>query len=66
MEAIKLFHGEVSEDLLLKEKQFDGAADQAAARGGRLLRQAGGAARRARPTGRRARRWARPTTSWAS
>src|SRR5262249_13356724 len=24
MEAIKLFHGEVSEDLLLKEKQFQG------------------------------------------
>jgi tetratricopeptide (TPR) repeat protein/tRNA A-37 threonylcarbamoyl transferase component Bud32 len=24
MDAIKLFHGEVSEDLLLKEKQFDG------------------------------------------
>ena len=24
MEAIKLFHGEVSEDLLLKEKQFEG------------------------------------------
>ena len=24
MDAIKLFHGEVSEDLLMKEKQFDG------------------------------------------
>ena len=24
MDAIKLFHGEVSEDLLLKEKQFEG------------------------------------------
>jgi len=24
MEAIKLFHGEVSEDLLMKEKQFEG------------------------------------------
>ena len=24
MEAIKLFHGEVSEDLLMKEKQFAG------------------------------------------
>ena len=26
MDAIKLFHGEVSEDLLLKEKRFEGSA----------------------------------------
>ena len=37
LEAIKLFHGQVSEDLLLKETQFDIAAHQPVARGGRLL-----------------------------
>ncbi len=42
MDAVGLFHGEVSEDLLLKEKPVRGAADQAAAWGGRLLRQARG------------------------
>ena len=45
MEAIKSFHTGVSEDLLLKEPQFQRAAHQAAARGARVLRQARGPAR---------------------
>ena len=43
-DAIRLFHGEVSEDLLLKEKQLRKPTAQAPARCGRLLRQAGGTA----------------------
>ena len=41
MDAIKLFHGEVSEDLLMKEKQFEGSEDEAAEGRSRLLRPAG-------------------------
>ena len=44
MDAIKLFHGEVSEDLLLKEKRFETLRLQAPARGGRFLWKAGKAA----------------------
>ncbi len=40
MEAIGLFHGEVSEDLLLKEKEFAGLRARLLEGGGRLLRQA--------------------------
>ena len=65
MDAIKLFHGEVSEDLLLKEKQFEalrtkllnGAADFY----GKLERLLEG---QTDPS--RGRRWARPMTSWRS
>ena len=65
MDAIKLFHGEVSEDFLLKEKPFEalrtkllrGAADFYSKLEGLLAGQTD------RP---RARRWAGPTTSWPS
>jgi hypothetical protein len=42
LEAINLFHGEVSEDLLLKEKQFDALRTKLLGGGGRLLPEAGG------------------------
>ena len=62
MSAIKLFHGEVSEDLLIKERQFEGLRT-------RLLRGAAGFYGKlegllgARPTRSRERRWPRPTMS---
>ena len=65
MEAIKLFHGEVSEDLLLKEKQFEGLR-------AKLLKGAADfygkleGCWRARRTRRRGRRWAGPTSNWGS
>ena len=40
MDAIKLFHGEVSEDVLMKEKQFEGLEEQAALRCSPFLRPA--------------------------
>ena len=42
MEAIKLFHGDISKDLLLKQKQFETLRAQIAPRRGRFLRQARG------------------------
>ena len=44
LEAIKTFHGQVSEDLLLKEKQFDGLRTKMLHERDRLLSAAGGAA----------------------
>ena len=40
MDAIGLFHGEVSEDLLLKQKPFESLRQEALAGGGRVLWQA--------------------------
>ena len=65
MDAIKLFHGDVSEDLLLREKQFEKLR-------GKLLVGAAGfydkleglLAGQTDPS--RGRRWARPISSWAS
>ena len=65
MDAIKLFHGEISKDLLLKQHQFEKLR-------GKLLR---GAAdfygrlencSRDERTRNRAPRWAAPTKSWES
>ena len=66
MDAIKLFHGEVSEDLLLKENQFEQAPGQAAPRGGRLLRPARRTAQAAHGQRNRGRHSAAPTRSWGS
>ncbi len=46
-EAIKMFHTGVSEDLLLKQKEFGALRTEAAARGPGILSQAGRAAGRA-------------------
>ena len=65
MEAIKLFHGEVSDDLLLKDDQFEPLRDKLLKGARRLLRQARRPAQGPdRP--RLARRWEMRTSSWAS
>ena len=55
LEAIKTFHTGVSEDMLLKEKQFDKAEEKPAGPSSRLLRKTGshaqGPARRALASG---------------
>ena len=65
MDAVGLFHGEVSEDLLLKEKPFEGLRTKllrgAADFYGKLEGLLKGQTDRAS-----ARHWAEPTTSWAS
>ena len=65
MEAIKLFHGEVGDDLVLKADQFKPLRDKLLEGRGRLLRQARRACSRISPTGPRARRWGMPTSSSA-
>ncbi len=64
MEAIKLFHGEVGDDLVLKADQFKPLRDKLL-KGAADFYGSSKACSRISPTGPRACRWAMPTSSSA-
>ena len=66
MDAIKLFHGDVSKDLLLSDRKVREASLQAPSRGGRLLRQAGRTAQGSERQQPREQHWPGRTPIWAS